>query len=550
MKLFSFWWNFTNRHAYLILMSVFIVWCALGVFPLACYETDSLQLILGCDYAYSHGLEFPPVISYAYYMQPLTIIMVVALKHLMPILTCEQIYCLVTAVSSLIFLIGCVEFARHVTNGRRVNVLIAAMLLPEMYAIAMYPNSAIPAAACFVWAMICLTKERYWTAGLLMCAAPLLRADVMIAYPAILPLFLFEGKTSKKSIILSIVYAASVVTVDIFFFRLLKADFFSSANSYEAWNGIITLTQNMMSIFGFYSLPYLLLLPLGICRLCSQRMWRELFLVLLPILLLHFFFRKMGCASKHYLYIAPFVIIAGVRALSWICRTLSNRRLLRYAVVVCVIGYYTVSVRLWVPNPNLSYTYEDRRYNEGLVLDICSVSFSSSGAALSLGIGAGQYVATADELCLASGHIFYPWYIHSLKSELKTDCENQKIAIETFPSSSNIIACSWATWAPIASMCLTEGQDVYYDSDKRLLTIQDKDRRLSVWLVDRGWEEQWQFVNDVKAFCQSLPAEEMKYILVPTISFRLESYLKQFESESRIEKITDGLYEIKESRTE
>ena len=99
-------------------------------------------------------------------------------------------------------------------------------------------------------------------------------------------------------------------------------------------------------------------------------------------------------------------------------------------------------------------------------------------------------------------------------------------------------------------MCLTEGQDVYYDSDKRLLTIQDKDRRLSVWLVDRGWEEQWQFVNDVKAFCQSLPAEEMKYILVPTISFRLESYLKQFESESRIEKITDGLYEIKESRTE
>ena len=99
-------------------------------------------------------------------------------------------------------------------------------------------------------------------------------------------------------------------------------------------------------------------------------------------------------------------------------------------------------------------------------------------------------------------------------------------------------------------MCLTEGQDVYYDSDKRLSTIQDKDRRLSVWLVDRGWEEQWQFVNDVKAFCQSLPAEEMKYILVPTISFRLESYLKQFESESRIEKITDGLYEIKESRTE
>ena len=36
--------------------------------------------IWGLQKAYSHGLEFPPVISYAYYMQPLTIIMVVALK--------------------------------------------------------------------------------------------------------------------------------------------------------------------------------------------------------------------------------------------------------------------------------------------------------------------------------------------------------------------------------------------------------------------------------------------------------------------------------------
>lgn len=69
------------------------------------------------------------------------------MKHTVPFLTCEQIYCLLTAVSSLIFLIGCIEFVRHITKGRRRDVLIAVMPIPEMYAIAMYPNSAIPAAA-------------------------------------------------------------------------------------------------------------------------------------------------------------------------------------------------------------------------------------------------------------------------------------------------------------------------------------------------------------------------------------------------------------------
>lgn len=539
MKSSSIIWNYANKYAYPLLLMLFILWMCVGIFPLVCYETDSLHLILGCDYAYSHGLKLPPVISYEYQMQPLTIILVVALKHVVPFLTCEQIYCLMTAVSSLVFLIGCVEFARRITKGRRVNALIAAMLLPEMYAIAMYPNSAILAAACFVWAMVCLTRERYWIAGLLMCVAPLLRADVLIVYPAVFPLFLLEGRNLKRSIVLSMIYGVVVVTVDLFFFWILKADFFSSVNMYDVWNDRITLTRHIEAIFGFYSVSYLILLPVGILAICRRRRWKELFLVLLPILLLHFFFRKMGCAAKHYLYIVPFVIIAGIRGISLICGMLSKRRIMKWCVAAGVVIFYMLSVRVWPIGEAKEYWKEDMRCNSGLIASLGSVH--TSVADLTIGIGAGQLVPTSDESHLASGQIFYSWYMHFCKSELKKSRVNLKRAFATLPSSS-IMALDWGSWAPITSMYLAEGMNVSYDGE-RILTIRTRNQCLSVWMMNLLVnEETWQDVMDA---CKKLPEGGRKYVLVGTFGARGQIFCDKLCRQNQMEKITDGLYEIK-----
>ena len=83
----------------------------------------------------------------------------------------------------------------------RATILIAAMLLPEMYAIAMYPNSAIPAAACFIWALVSIIRNKHWAAILLMCIAPLFRLDVVIAYPAIFPLLIFVGRSGRRALL-------------------------------------------------------------------------------------------------------------------------------------------------------------------------------------------------------------------------------------------------------------------------------------------------------------------------------------------------------------
>ena len=533
-------WNYANKYAYPLLLMMFILWMCLGIFPLVCYEADSLQLILGCDYAYSHGLKLPPVISYEYQMQPLTIILVVALKHVVPFLTCEQIYCLLTAVSSLAFLIGCVEFARYITKGRRVDALIAAMLLPEMYAIAMYPNSAITPAACFVWAMVCLTRERYWIAGLLMCVAPLLRADVLIVYPAVFPLFLLEGRNLKRSLVLSMIYAVLVVAVDLFFLWVFKADLFLSVKFYDTWNDLIPLLTHIKAILGFYSVFYIILLPVGIFAICRRRGWKELFLVLLPILLLHFFFRKMGSGSKHYLYIAPFVIIAGIRGISLICGMLSKRKIMKWCVVMGVVIFYMLSVRVWFMGEKKEYQKEDMLYNNGLIASLGSVH--TSVADLTLVIGTGKPVMTEDELHIVSGYFFYSWYIHACKSELKKSLVNLKKAFATLPSSNIMEWGGWRSYVPIISMYLSEGMDVSYDGEK-IFTIRTKNQCLSIWKMKRTVnEEQWQNTMDV---CKELPQKEKKYVLVETFGAERQSFCDKLCRQNQMEKITDGLYEIK-----
>lgn len=100
-----------SERYFLILLVLFVAWMCLGIFPLQCYETDGNEIILGCDVMYRNGWSLPPVYSYEYRMQPLITILIVALKHLLPFLTCEQIYCVLTVVSSFVFLAGCITLS-------------------------------------------------------------------------------------------------------------------------------------------------------------------------------------------------------------------------------------------------------------------------------------------------------------------------------------------------------------------------------------------------------------------------------------------------------
>ena len=537
-------YKFMQRYSYPILLVLFLLWMCIGIFPLQCYETDGQEIILGCDVMYREGWSFPPVYSYEYRMQPLTTILVVALKHLLPFFTCERIYCALTVVFSLVFLFGCITFARHITKSSKTMILIAAMLLPEMYAIAMYPNTAIPAAACFVWALILLSREHYWQTALLLCVAVLFRLDIVIVYPAVLPLMIFEGKSWRHALCMSAILALTVIAVPLFFFWLMGADALNTFGDYQEWNGIITRAERVVSILGFYSLAYLLLLPLGIVVMMTNKRWKALFLVLLPILLLHGIFSSFGNASKHFLYNAPFVIIAGVWALEWLNKLVRQHPVLKWIVAVGVVVLMTVSVRK--SDLSMPWMYDNPLGRMGIVKPLYSTE--RAGIAYTVGIGAGYQLVTGDEDMLLSGHLFYPWYIHTLKRIINDWHNQQKAVIDTIPTS-NIMTLEYGVSAPISYQYMTEGY--HFRQMEKMpkayrFTLSNSQRELHFWRI--VLQKPITSSQEVADFIDSVSPDFLKgdaYLISAPNHYNAAYFVDELLPTGRLEKKAERLYQIK-----
>lgn len=95
-----------SKLLYYSALSLIIVWMLVGVFPLICYESDSMHVIAGCNTIVNQGLITPPLYSYQYDMQPLITYVVASQRILLPLLTCEQWYCLDSAFAAILFLFG------------------------------------------------------------------------------------------------------------------------------------------------------------------------------------------------------------------------------------------------------------------------------------------------------------------------------------------------------------------------------------------------------------------------------------------------------------
>ncbi len=530
-------WKFINQHSYFILFALFALWMLVGIFPLVCYEGDSLEVIFGCEVMHQHGWALPPITGYEYRMQPLTYILIVVIKNIFPFISCEHIYCIVTAVSGLTFLLGCIEFAHHITQEKRVVILFAAMMLPEIYAIAMYPNSAIPAAALFIWAFICIYYHKHVIAATLLCIAPLFRVDVVIVYPAIFPLLIFMGKPLRKSIIYSVIYALTITVVSLFFFWLFNARVLTSLHSYDNWNKIIPIYQVLISIFAYYSLAYVLLLPLGICMLIRNKFWKELFLVLLPITILHYVYRSMGCAAKHYLYISPFVIIVGVRALTWMISEVRDRPFFKWVCIMMVLLLNTISLRVFPPSR--PWFKDGLIYNAAMIAPLSSTHISSTK--VSLGIGAGQFIPTLDEKMLASGHLFYPLYIHNIKKEMQMTYARLKSSLEK-QSYCNIQAVEWGIRSYFGSLFLN---DRYQISIKNgYFTLTGKGKTFNMLKVKVYDLDDCARILLKKLSCLTFPKPmDEIYLIVDTQHIRMN--FDELVREGLVEKVEEGLYLFK-----
>ncbi len=537
-------WLFINKYSYQILLALFVLWMCIGIFPLQCYETDGQEIILGCDVMYRDGWTLPPVYSYEYRMQPLIMIVVAGLKYLMPFFTCEQIYCVLTALAGLAFLMGSLSFARHITGAGKIKTLFAAMLLPEMYAILMYANTAIFAAACFIWALMLIIKGKWWQTVLLLCIGAWFRIDIVSVYPVIFPLLYFEGKSLRQSFWKSAVCGVCVVIISLLGYWVMKADALGTYGNYERWNDMVTPALRFYAIFGFYSLAYFILLPVGLCVIMGKKCWKELFVVLLPIVLLHGVMSSFGNASKHFLYIAPFVIIAGVRALQWLGNLCSKRPVLKWAGIGVVILFMTVSIRQ--QRLELSWLQNNPLNNVGIAVPVAD--FHVAGKDIAVALGAGPQVITRDEFMLATGHAFYSWYIHSIKKIMQEWRRQQKAVIDK-ASSSNILTYEWGVSAPISYEYVTEGYHYCQKEnmpDKYAFTIKNQERELTFWRV--LWTEEEHNVPCVVARMDSLSSSFLpgdRYIIATPSHFGSFQFLDELSETGKLEKKAERIYKIK-----
>ncbi len=538
------WSNFSafiKKHSYPLLLLLFLLWMCIGIFPLVCYEADGMVISLGADITYQEGWTLPPLRTYEYRMQPLMTIVIVALKHVMPFFTCEQIYCALSALFSIIFLLGCVSFGHYITGLKKTRILIAAMLLPEMYAIGMYANSAIPAAACFIWALLLITREKHWLSLLLFCIAAWFRVDIVVVYPVIFPLLLFTGKTFKKSFWTSISYGIAIVIVSLLGYWLMNANVLGTFNNLERWNDIITPILRFYAIYGFYSLTYFILLPLGLFVIFTKKYWKELFVVLLPITLMHIVLADFGNAAKHFLYNAPFVIVAGARALTWLEVVLKKHPILKWGTVGMVIVFLTVSIRR--QQKDIEWIQDNPLHSVGIVIPLASINVN--GNDFNIAIGAGPQIITRDEYMLGSGQLFYPWYIRGIKEITSNWRKEQKQVLDKAPTS-NILTLEYGTSEPISTAYLTEGYHfckLKGMPDKYEYTIYNNERQVHFWRVYLTEAEHSN--TKVQAYIDSLSHDFTAghgYVLSSLEHFGTERYLDEIAATGRIEKKATRIY--------
>ena len=397
----------------MLLTILFIGWTLIGVWPLSCYETDSMHIIAGCNnYLSGSGNLIHPNYSYAYDMQPLVTILVVSVKMVFSFLTCEQIYCLLTAIAAFFFAYGCFTVVCNVTQLKQEYVLLALFLIPETYACAYYPNSTTLAAAFYIWGLVSIIRQHRLLSIILLCIAPLFRIDVLIVYPVILPLFIIKEYNKNEIIRNCIIYAIIVVAFVSIGYYLLKANPIESLFEYEGMNSNKSFASAVKyAVITFYTVIGFIILPYGLFRIIKGKKYAILLLTLLPMVLLHYMFRNTGCATKHYLYLLPFAVIIYSYAFDGICQIKS--RVLKYCILICLILYLIVSVRFDFPDsPWRNNDKSEARVGPVFTL----IEENKSKLHIKAGIGAGQLLPTLDEFMLATGNVFYPFYIHNYKA--------------------------------------------------------------------------------------------------------------------------------------
>ncbi|MBR6181779.1 MAG: hypothetical protein IKQ77_11280 [Prevotella sp.] len=528
--------------SYYWLLGVFVLWTLAGLFPFELtFEGDSLRIIAGCSVMYNQGWAVPPEVSYQYGMQPAIIYLIVSVKHLLPFLSCNTIYSLLSAIAALAAIPLAVAFVHRVTGMSKTLILFALILLPETYALSTYPNSSSFSYAFALWAFLLIMREApFWQPLAIMCIATVFRIDIIIIYPVIFLLFLHRGTSLKKSIVLSVVAAFVVVVFMLAAYTLLQANPFKTLQAAKTMNDNGKLLQmGLIAIFSYYTIVNFILVPIGIVCVARKKQFIMLLIALLPMVLIHYFYRLNGGAAKHYLYLLPFIAILTCHAIHYLTALGKRHKVLGYAMVVALVAYYVISLRFDFPDKPWRNT-EDCVSKLGPNLSL--YKDASSPRHWQLGIGTSLGFFTEDELMVYSGHLFYPFYIHKVKSRQKDHIHEVKAYLDkNAPKQYAVVALTWNDLSLYPSVLLEEGYK-YKKLSNRSFEMSDGNHDVVLLASEMENDE-----SDINKVLSNIRGNiQMDGVPVYVIT-QMESFhhpLDRLCKKQRCRKLMQGVYEV------
>lgn len=528
------------RNIYFLLYFLYISWVFIGIFPLTCYESDSMHLIAGCDMMNQDGWQFPPNYSYQYDMQPLITYFIVGLVKVIPIITCEEAYCILTAIAALLLSTLTIEIVYRLTHINRIWILLGLFLLPESAAIAMYPNSAVFASLFFIGGIWLLLNNysSYYTV-LLLGIAPLCRIDILIIYPVIAFILWWKGFSLKRCFTQSLLLAIGTIIIICLGCFFLKANPLRSFFSYNSFNETLAYSSLVIyAIIAFYTVLGIILVPWGMTLLSKKKEFKLIAVAIIPMILLHIMFRNTGCAAKHYLYLIPFVLILTSSALYHIYNKYTLP--VKFSITLCLFLFLTLSVRVILPQ----YEWIERPGAAGKAGPLLTLyQESTTPYKISVGIGTGQLIPTADEYMLASGNLFYPIYIHKFKQNLI----KYKTNVETFLKSKDeydLLVFSWQDEYHYHTQLIKQGFQIYRNNkhENQIKTLYyKKDQKVTLYFEQIS-------EKDTKLLNESISNHAInnrETYIITTRCDRTTSGMEALISQGYIEQVNERIYKIK-----
>lgn len=444
----------------------------IGIFPFTHYETDALGIVSGCKKIFETGIFKANYYTYSFEMQP-GIYCIVILASKVFGLNLMEAYSILSAIFGISFFWLSTYFVSKLTSVSFSIIGLVLLLFQESYSAWYYMNSATGAAFFMMGGLLCLLQKNNFTkillSSLLLSLAVWIRFDVILVFPVVY--FLLDTKNILSKLKISFVLAILFCAFTCVLFYLSNLSLFeliiqgmggnsiSFSDNFKSSGGAFS-SQMVRSFIGFFSILLLFSISIGTILLYKSKQYKLLAIAYFPFLIFLLVLKGNITAGKHLLYYFPFLAIPVAFLLKTkiykIGKTVKNigvSLIFFFFLIQYVVGFQ------FFPT---SHPYIAEKYSSvnptPTYFSLAQLKFEHGPLdSLSVVVGSGMKLATADEMLLSSGIIYAPIMWYHLKQDSRLIYSSLAQFINDFSKDTLYITTSQGGGYPIKNVLFLQG---------------------------------------------------------------------------------------------